>query len=119
MSIAITITDAGKNALLGGGWKNVATYVAATDGAPNATHTSIGTRGAISWGTPAAGVLTQSNSAIVSAIAAGSDVTHLAYYTASTGGDLLGFAALPSTQTFATAGSYQVVNSTVTVSIPA
>jgi len=115
MSLSVTLTDAGLNAFLDGGWKATCTHVITTDAIPTGTHNELGSRASITWGTPAAGVLEQGVDTTIAGITATSVVSHVAYYDAASGGNLLGYAALTAPQTFNTAGSYRVTGSTVTV----
>lgn len=116
------LNNNGKNALLGG-LTGVAGYVSLHTADPSTTGTSEvsgGTpayaRKAVSWGAASAGSVSSSGS-IVFDVPGSTTITHLGYWSASTGGTFYGSRALDASQTFATQGTYTISSGNLTESV--
>lgn len=116
------LTANGKNALLSGlasaaGFVSLHTADPSTGGTSEVTGGSPAyARKAVSWGSPSSGSV--SSSANVAFDVPGSTtITHIGYWSASTGGTFYGSRALDASQTFATQGTYTVASGNLTESI--
>lgn len=100
-------TNEGKNAMLAA---SGITHAAVYDGDPSGAGTQIGSRQAITFNTPSAGSMDQVSAAIDFAVGAGETVDHVAYFTASSGGEMRAYDPVTS-ETFTAAGTYRLTES--------
>jgi len=105
------LVAAGKNLMLTG-FTGSATHVSlhtadpSTNGGSEVTGGSY-TRESSAWGSPSNGTVTNST-AIVFDVPGSTTITHLGYWSASSGGTFYGSRALDTSQTYATAGTYTI-----------
>lgn len=107
------LTNSGKNALLSG-LTGVAVYASLHTADPGSTGTSEAAGGSpaygrksITWASPSAGSVA-SSAGITFDVPGSTTITHLGYWSASTGGTFYGSRALDASQTFATQGTYTI-----------
>lgn len=116
------LTNAGKNALLGGltasaTWVSLHTADPGTNGTSEVTGGSPAyARKSITWGSPASASVT-SNANVVFDVPGSTTINHIGYWTASTSGTFLGSRALDTAQTFATQGTYTLTSGNISESI--
>lgn len=116
------LTASGKNALLSG-LTSAAGFVSLHTADPGSGGTSEVAGGspaygrkAVTWGSPSAGAVASSAN-VVFDVPGSTTITHLGYWSASTGGTFYGSRALDASQTFATQGTYTVASGSLTESI--
>lgn len=109
------LSDSGKNARLSG-FTSVAAYVSLHTADPGATGTNEVTGGApayarkaVTWAAPASGSVS-SNVQVVFDVPGSTTISHLGFWSASSGGTFYGSRALDSSQTFASQGTYTIAS---------
>jgi hypothetical protein len=116
------IVNAGKHLMLAGfsGTAVHASLHTADPGSDGSSEVSGGspayTRESISWASPSSGAVA-SNSNIVFDVPASTTITHLGYWSASSGGTFYGSRALDTNQTFATQGTYTISSGNLTETV--
>lgn len=114
------LVNAGKNLMLDGLTAG-ATYASlhTADPGTNGTSEVTGgayTREAITWAAAANGTAA-SSAQLVFDVPAGTTITHLGYWSASTSGTFYGSRALDTPQTYATAGTYTIASGNLAESV--
>jgi len=116
----MALNDNGLNAQVGG-LTAVAGYASLHTAEPDASGNSEVTGGsytreAISWAAASSGTAA-SDADIVFDVPTSTTITHLGYWSASTGGTFYGSRALDTSQTFSTAGTYTIATGNLTESV--
>jgi len=116
----MALNDNGLNAQVGG-LTAVAGYASLHTAEPDASGSSEVTGGsytreAISWAAASSGTAA-SDADIVFDVPTSTTITHLGYWSASTGGTFYGSRALDTSQTFSTAGTYTIATGNLTESV--
>jgi len=114
------LVAAGLNAQVSGltavaGYASLHTADPSTGGTSEVTGGSY-TREAISWGAASGGTAT-SDADIVFDVPGSTTITHLGYWSASTGGTFYGSRALDTSQTYATDGTYTISSGNLSESV--
>jgi hypothetical protein len=114
------LANAGKHLMLNGFAGSVA-FVSLHTGNPstngaNEVSASPYTRESVSWGAASSGSL-QNSAQVVFDVPGSTTITHLGYWSASTGGTFYGSRALDANQTFSTVGTYTIPTGNITESI--
>jgi len=116
----MALNDNGLNAQVGG-LTAVAGYASLHTAEPDASGNNEVTGGsytreAISWAAASSGTAA-SDADIVFDVPTSTTITHLGYWSASTGGTFYGSRALDTSQTFSTAGTYTIATGNLTESV--